>query len=157
MKKVLFFMTLVLASLIAKAGPEDHYQNQSCFELVGHSDTISKTVPTEVCLEDIRLDLSENKINIYSYFQSELFKNLTLINLQQHKENRYDFSAQSLILENYDSGCGEGEKVTLLIEGQADGYGISSAERINVSVEREYLHDVCHSFPQVETYRYQLR
>lgn len=157
------FCAFVISALVggtglsAFAGPEEHKDLQVCYGVVAKGD-LPESVPHQVCLESLDLDLNRNTISVYSYFNPYYFEALKLTNLIRNDEDHYKFSA-SAVLMSEERLCGPGELTLLKINGKTDFNGVASRqdlEELKITVVHEVTNDNCHSHPQTETYNYQL-
>ena len=155
MKSILFTSVLLLSSLVF-AGPEDHIQNQICYNLKNPAVKIDQ-VPGQICLEQISLDLQAEKIYIYSYFQGSLYQNVQLDYLARKNEDFYSFRSSSVFHKEWNSGCGDGLLLTVKIQGKSDNYGEVEPQYLDISVEQELTNDTCHSKAQKTVYEYTLQ
>lgn len=154
MKSILATAALVLCTLQAYAGPEDHISAQTCYSL---KSAAPAAVPSRVCLEQISITdvySTSATLNIYSYFNQNLFNGMQLTYLARRNENGYTFRAANVLVDTYESGCGSAEKATLQISGPIDNDGLGYAEYVDVSVKYETLADTCHSHLQVQNFNY---
>ncbi len=157
MKSVGILVT-ALVSLNVFAGPEEHKEAQTCYALKAQEGVyVSAEVPLEICLETLEINPMTQQISAYSYFQPQLFANLTVTSLVRKNEDTYSFKASSLLLDRWESGCGEGHTVEMKISGETDFLGKGNPQALEVSVDEVTLNDVCHSHPQYEHFTYEAR
>lgn len=155
--KTIISVGILISSLVAFAGPEDHVQAQVCYNLSAKQiATKGEHVPLQVCLEDISINTEKNVASIYSYFNQDLFKNVKVSSLIRQTEDKYRFELTSIIHEDWEVICGEGQTVTLKIKGEADFTGAVSKEALTVTVEDEFTNDSCHSPGRMTEYIYSL-
>ncbi len=162
MKKIAFAILILsnLTALSAIAGAEDHMQNQVCYAIeISQGAYLPRTLPTEICFESLNVDFDKNQISIYSFFPmySELFMNLKISYLARKNEDGYTFRSKGEFYSDWQSGCGEGESLSLLVSGQVDNYGSGNIAYQEISVEQAVTPDSCHSQPQLTRYYYKLR
>lgn len=153
--KSLLGTLVILCSLQSFAGPEEHIAAQTCY--VPSNQAMKATIPQRVCLEEIfvsSVDGAVPALNIYSYFSREYFQDMTLTYLARHNEDSYSFRGSKILLQNWESGCGSAEKVTLEVSGRVDNDGLGLASAVDVSVKYETTNDTCHSKAQVNIYEY---
>lgn len=154
--KIVISILVVLSSIVAFAGPEDHIQEQRCYNLTAKDPhAVSKLVPRQICLETVSLDPTAEKLSIYSYFSPELYQNLKTFLVIRSTEDRYDFMASNQIYAKFDSVCGPGQTVELFIKGQSDVFGAVNNEALTITTQYSYTYDTCHSEPQTTEYTYQ--
>ena len=158
MKNIIVLLTLVLG-MNAFAGPEDHMANQTCYDVqTTPGQYVPMAIPREICLEQLSIDPWANQITVHSYFQSELlFKGLKLTSLIRRNEDYFDFKASNVIFNQWNSGCGEGERTQLMISGLVDFAGESDVRSLHVTAEDEVSNDICHSQSQTTVFTYHVR
>lgn len=150
-------MVLVLISAVAFAGPEDHIQAQKCYNLVvAKGEVVSAHVPTQICLESVTLDTGTGQVDIYSYFQPLLYKNLKTDSLIRHTEDRYKYKVSSVVYQDEGAVCSASENVSLEIAGETDFTGYGDIDYLDIQVRHETLRDSCHSYPEEVIYKYKL-
>jgi hypothetical protein len=158
--KWIAILAVTMFSFHLSAGPEEHKAAQTCYvldaEQAGEADA---EIPLEICLETLNIDVTThaNDISVYSYFQPQLFQGLKVTSLIRQNEDQYTFKASNILLDRWESGCGEGQTVELTISGLTDFLGTGDVTRLEVSVTETTLHDVCHSHPQTTKFIYQAR
>lgn len=153
--KSILATALIVCSLNAFAGPEDHISVQTCYKL--KSTYITNAIPERICLEEISVNSPETtqaSLNIYSYFNQSYFEGMALTYIARRNENGFSFRAANVLVETFESGCGSAEKVTLQIYGQLDNDGVGQPEYVDVSVKHETQNDTCHSKLQTEILEY---
>lgn len=135
MKKLLLSVA-VLTSLNSFAGPEEHISNQTCFSLKNSAQAAlaSKYVPTQICLEEVTIDSSKETIQIYSYFMSDLFKNLKLDYFARKNEDYFRFRSSSRLVDQAQVATNQDVTIDLNISGIVDNYGSSDVRYLDVSV-----------------------
>jgi hypothetical protein len=127
--KFILSLLILTAGFNVFAGPEDHIQNQSCYDLENPADLqISANVPTEVCLEALLVDLSDESISVYSYFMQSLFSTLKLNKLNRHNEDYFKFKSVAFIAMD------QSEPAELTISGTVDNYGQANVNYLDISV-----------------------
>ena len=153
--KLILSLFFVLSGLSAFAGPEDSISAQVCYQLQ-NAKNAPKEIPQEVCLETLNIYPQYNTINIYSYFYPNLFKGMKLNSLIRNTEDSYKFKAENVLLEEWDFGCGEGNKITLFVDGKTDfnGNGQNELGQLDISIEQDFTNDTCHTRPQTTVYKY---
>ena len=156
--KIVYALLALTLSSIAFAGPEDHYQNQSCYALeAAQLAKPTNQIPLEICLEEATLDLQHNKLYVSSYFQPELWKNISVYSLIPKNKDQYSFLAASRIYDNWDSSCGDGDTVEVMVSGLADLTGHIDPAALKVTVDHTVTNDTCHSQGLTTTYTYKLK
>ena len=76
--------------------------------------------------------------------------------LLRKNEDFYWFKSSAVLLNSWNSGCGDGEKTELLISGLVDFRRARNAADLTISVNSEQTIDTCHSRPALTTYCYAL-
>jgi hypothetical protein len=147
----------LFVGVFAFAGPEERLAAQSCYGLEDGQLAVPASVPQEICLEDLNINLENESIIVYSYFQPYLFKNLVVKTLTRKNEDAYSFKASSTVVSHVETTCGAGEFVDLEISGLVDLLGTAEVQYLSIEVKREVTNDSCHSHPQVETFKYRLK
>ena len=128
--KALIALSVLALSFAAQAGPEEHKQSQTCYYVVAEeSSELNDGVPTEVCLETLNVDTSTESISVYSYFNSDLFKNLKLTSLTRKNEDAYSFKSVSALKDGLN-------ETKLFINGQVNNYGESDVTYLDIKVEQ---------------------
>lgn len=157
--KTLLSFAIVLTGLFAFAGPEDHIQNQKCYGLASSQGTnVDQKIPVEICFETVTVDLALSKVVIYSYFMPEIFADSKVISLIRNTEDTYKFSVSNVLFNRWNSGCGDGESITLFVSGQSDFNGeVNMNQEFKISVEQDLTNDTCHSQPSTTVYDYTLK
>lgn len=154
LKKTLLTIALTAAQF-AWAGPEDHIQNQICYNLKPGQTQASAELPLQVCIEEISMDLSTETVSIYSYFQRSLFENIQVDYLARKNEDYFSVRTSSEFYKNWNSGCGDGLTLTVKVNGLSDNWGVMDPQNLTVIVEQEMTNDTCHSKPQKTVFVYE--
>jgi len=155
LKKVLFVFVLGVSQFLM-AGPEDHIQNQICYNLKNPELAQNQPqLPLQVCVEEISMDLSTETVSIYSYFQRSLFENIQVDYLARKNEDYFSVRTSSVFYNQWNSGCGDGQKLTVKVNGLSDNWGVMDPQNLVVTVEQEITNDTCHSKPQKTIYQYE--
>lgn len=145
----------VLVGLTANAGPEEHISAQTCYYLnTADASTAAASVPRSVCLESLSINPMTSALYIYSYFQSSLFQGTKVTSLIRTTEDSYSFVAKNSLLNNWQSGCGEGESTALVLSGITDFNGVGEVDKLQVKVVYSSTNDTCHSRPSTTEYLY---
>lgn len=110
-------------------------------------------IPQQFCLESISESTTVNEIAVYSHdgFPSVL----KITETSRHNEDRLRFTAEAILVDVWNSGCGDGFKATLKVKSEI-AYGEISAKNLNITVETEQTNDTCHSHPQLDVIQYEL-
>ena len=138
MKKLLISV-VVLASLNSFAGPEEHISAQTCYSLknVAQAALASKYVPTQICLEEVTIDSSNETIKIYSYFMSDLFKDLKLDYFARKNEDYFRFRSSNRLADQAQVATNQDVTVDLNISGLVDNYGYSDLRDLEITVKQK--------------------
>lgn len=129
MKIMTVLMALVLSTSVM-AGPEEHQSAQTCYFIVKEeSSALNDSIPTQICLESLAVDTSAEKIEVYSYFFSDLYKNLKLNYVARKNEDSFSFRASSVLRDDL-------EKIKLFINGRVDNYGEANLSELEIRVEQ---------------------
>ncbi len=154
--KTMIYLVLMMVSLVAVAGPEDHKQSQKCYFLSSLQAITDDKIPAEICLEDVALDPATGKVSIHSYFFPKMFENLEVDSLIRQTEDRFSFTVSKVLFNSLDSGCDQGESVKLIIGGEADFVGTVNNEVLNITVQHHIIGNTCHSQGYTKIYKYSL-
>ncbi|MBC7428924.1 MAG: hypothetical protein H7336_09955 [Bacteriovorax sp.] len=142
-------------SLSAFAGPEEHQQAQICYYVVVEtSSPITNDIPSEICLERLRVDTALDTISAYSYFFPSLYLNLKLDSVTRKNEDFYSFKSSSVVRDDVDGSTTQ--KITLFISGQVDNYGDADLRNLTLNLE-QIVGKTYVEYPYVKnTYNYKL-
>ena len=155
--KALIAAVILLTTFNVFAGPEDHIANQTCYRLNQKQAALANNnIPQQICLETLTVNTDGTEIRAYSYFTPNLFNNLKLTYHARRNENGFSFRSDNILVNQWESGCGDGERVVLSIKGQTDNDGVASVEYLDVKVSQELTNDVCHSQPQETVFTYDI-
>jgi hypothetical protein len=128
--KALIALSVLVLSITAHAGPEEHKQDQTCYYIVAEeSSQLNDGIPTEICLETLNVDTSAETISVYSYFDANLFKNLKLTSVTRKNEDAYSFKSVSAIEDGLN-------QTKLFVNGQVNNYGESDVTYLEIKVEQ---------------------
>ncbi len=135
MKTIAVLMALAF-SFNVFAGGEEHEQAQACYTVVTEeSSEINVNIPTQICLERVMVNASENTISVYSFFYSDLYENIKLTYVARKNEDFYSFRSQSLVRDDIDGDMNT-QKITLFISGLVDNYGEADIKYLTISLEQ---------------------
>lgn len=141
-------MKLKSILILAFALPVIAFGN-TCYEATS---PVPKSVSSIFCVDSI----TETEIigELIAKSSSGHFpSNLKIINYSRHNEERLNFTAQALLNEEWNTGCGEGFSSILNVKGQIN-YGVIDINNLTLSVEIRTTHDTCHSSTSLETISY---
>ncbi len=159
MKKILT-ATIILVSAIAFAGPEEHKDNQTCYGLEQQrAKQVDSQIPLEICLEKATLDFQSKKLNVYSYFQPQLFKDVDVTSVSRFNSNTFIFKAYSFLDDKWDSQkCQAGETLSLVIKGFANSItGESDITKLRVYVVHTTTTNTCGPKSSSKIYEYLIK
>lgn len=151
--KLILGLSIIFASMVSMAGPEDHISAQVCY-YIQKTQYVPTNVPSQICLETLDVNPMNSTISIYSYFYPKFYTNVKLTSLIRKTEDNYSFKAESILLNEWQSGCGDGETVTMHISGLTDFNGSGDIYTLEISVEQNFTNDTCHSEPQTTVFKY---
>jgi hypothetical protein len=80
---------------------------------------------------------------------------MKITNSSRHNEDKVNFTAQKVIANVWNTGCGDGFVATLKVMGEV-AYGVINPNDLIVSVQTETTNDTCHSRPQVDVINYEI-
>lgn len=150
MKTTLLAISL-LFSVAAVAGPEDHMYD-SCYTATA---PVLRDVPSTFCFEDAKLDMKNNQVNFSGYASNvpSTFKTKTIF---QKNAQAYSFVASAVVINIWETGCGEGQYGELIISGESDLEGKVNPKTLSMSLIYRLRVDTCHSQPQTGATEYKL-
>lgn len=150
MKATLLTLSL-LFSVAAIAGPEDHIYD-SCYTAVG---SVLRDVPSTFCFEDAKLDVYGKRVDFSGYASNipSTFKTQTVF---QKNSQSYSFVASAVVVNIWETGCGEGQYGELIITGEADLQGKVNPKTLLMSLNYSLRSDTCHSSPSTGATEYKL-
>lgn len=155
--KALIATVVLLSTLNVFAGPEEHIADQTCYRLNAKQVALANdNIPREVCLETLTVDTDGTSISAYSYFMPNLFNNLKVTYHARRNENGFSFRAANILVDKWESGCGDGERVILTIKGQTDNDGVAGVNYLDIKATQELTNDTCHSEPQETVFTYEI-
>lgn len=134
--KIFIALAVLVFSLVASAGSEEHAQSQTCYYVIAEqSSPINNEIPTQICLETLNIDTNAETISAFSFFYPELYEELKLSYVTRKNEDFFNFSASSLLRDDV---VGENtQKMTLFISGQVDNYGAAAdIKSLTISLEQ---------------------
>lgn len=119
-----------LSSTLAFAGPEDHYAQQTCYNMTAEGlKQKPESVPYQVCFEKAFVNLDKDQVVVRSYTQIALFEGLYTTELVRHTEDLYRYTAQAVLNTQKD------ESAILTLKGYSDVYGNIPANSIDIKIE----------------------
>lgn len=133
--KMFSVIASLLVSFAAIAGPEEHIQAQTCYSINSEREVrIDPKIPTQVCLESLDIDTTNDTVEIYSYFYSNLYKNVKLTSLSRKNEDYFSFKTSSVFLD--ETIADTTQKLTLTVSGLVDNYGQADLSYLTLKVEQ---------------------
>lgn len=149
--KLLITAIVLAATSYAFAGPEEHFQSQSCYYLdTSREYLVSYNVPTQVCIETVNVNLDSETVVIYSYFMASLYEKAHLTKLTRKNEDFYRFEVASVVVNNSQ------ERIQLLISGLANNYGEVSVSELSIQAKQDCTGGNCSAENQSRTFNYKL-
>ena len=150
------FITVIMAlafSFNVFAGSEEHEQAQTCYYVVvEESSPLNANVPTQICLENLTVDTSNETISAYSFFYSDLYVNLKLKSVTRKNEDFFSFKSSSVVRDEVDGS--DTQKIILFISGQVDNYGAVDLKYLTISLD-QVVGKTYVEYPYVKnTYKY---
>lgn len=123
-----------MVSLNLYAGPEDHIADQVCyFPEAPQFAAVNSQISSEICLENISVNPTDETISVYSYFNQGLFSHLKVTSFMRRNEDYYVFKAVGTLFSKWNSGCGDGEQINLDISGQVFVTGEGNINDLDIS------------------------
>jgi hypothetical protein len=150
MKATLLTISL-LFSVAAIAGPEDHMYD-SCYTA---SKTVLSELPTNYCFEDVKIDLNRNKID-FSGYAMNMPDSLKIVSSYKRNEDTTVFVAKAIVVNIWETGCGEAKLAELIVAGEADFEGKVNPKALSVTINYSLRSDTCHSSPSTGAIEYKL-
>jgi hypothetical protein len=150
MKATLLTISL-LFSVAAIAGPEDHMYD-SCYTA---TKAVLAELPTNYCFEDIKLDLSRNKID-FSGYAMNVPDSLKVVSAYKKNEDTTVFVAKAIVVNIWETGCGEGKLAELIVAGEANNEGKVNPKALSFTINYSLRSDTCHSSPSNGAIEYKL-
>lgn len=111
-------------------------------------------VPSVLCLESIIDGTTYNQLDVTSA-NGSFPAALTITDRSYHNENRFTFKSEAVLVNIWESGCGDGIFAKVNVKGQL-AYGEIDATALTVTVDTETTNDTCHSQPWSESINYSL-
>lgn len=114
------------------------------------------SIPARFCLEAMQdSHVGQNLIEVESA-DGSFPALLNITSTTRHNEDRIRFVAKATLADVWQSGCGDGFKATLVVKSETFT-GSYIPTWLDVSVETLSTNDTCHSRPQAQTIRYELK
>jgi hypothetical protein len=131
--------------LLASAG-----EHTVCYQATKR---VPKAIPSVFCLDGIYESALQDVLQIDSR-DGSLPRSVKITRLSRHNEDRYSFSAEATLANDWKYYCGHGLKADLNIEGYSET-GFIRADDLRISVSVMESKDVCHFEPPYETIFYE--
>lgn len=150
MKKLLCLILSLALPFAAIAGPEDH--------VPGAIYTTNSQAPyylISLVFDTAKLTDDQTQLVIDTAY-GNFSGNFPIISTSRHNEENISFTAKKIIINKWESGCGEGEIATITIKGQDNMITGVNIQNFQISVEYTLVNDTCHSSPQTRIFEYSL-
>lgn len=148
--KKLFALITLLAPMMAHAGPEDHTPGA-----VYMATTNAPSELSFLTLDTVRISDDETKMIIEVRY-GNFFGEFNVTRASRHNEDRMHYTAEKVLFNKWNSGCGEGENATAVVDAMDEhAFGISP-KALDITVTYTYTVDTCHSRPQTQVIKYKL-
>jgi hypothetical protein len=142
-------LTLIVASLLVMPLMASASASTVCYQATKR---VPNAVPSVLCLDGIYESALQNVLQIESR-DGSMPESIKVTRLSRHNEDRTSFSAEALLVNDWQYSCGYGLKAYLKIDGESET-GFIRADRLNVSVGVMESNDVCHFEPPYEMIPY---
>ncbi len=103
-------------------------------------------IPEQICIDEAKMDIDSGMLYLTTS-TPETPQILIAEKLARHNEDRFNFKASVVLINRWESGCGEGISSKLYIEGSNDNYGFVDPNYLNITVSYQMTNDTCHSSP----------
>ena len=144
-------MTLKSIVAIMFTLPTIAFASSSCYEATTATPV---GIPNRLCVESIQESVVDGKLDVVSADNS-VPAALKITSTTRHTEDRVRFVAEAVIANEWQSGCGDGFKATLIAKGEVTT-GTIYTHYLDLAVETLSTNDTCHSRPQLNTIKYEL-
>ncbi len=111
-------------------------------------------VPATLCLESITDSVTVNQLDVKSA-DGSFPAVLKVTETSRHNEDRLNFKAEAVLVDVWQSGCGDGIFAKVNVKGEL-AYGEIRPDFLTITVDTETTNDTCHSQPWAETYNYSI-
>ena len=149
--KNLLAVGMIFASINVFAGPEDHMY-ESCYSAVKG---LPANVYSTLCFDDASLNLNNNTVE-FSGYVANMPSPFETETLYRKNEDFYFFVAKKNLINKWESGCGEGLKIDLVVTGEADFNGYIDPKSLSMTALVEETNDTCHSKASVKSVEFKL-
>lgn len=124
----------------------------TCFEAV---DRKFAFIPKEICFE--KFEASTDSEILFITGSDVLPERMMTSYFTRKNEDYYRFRASQILKNEWEAGCGYGQKTIVKLEGLTDNWGEVNPLNLDVSIEFERTNDTCHSRPQTGSVVYKLK
>ena len=163
--KTVILLSMILASAVSFAGPDDHIQNQVCYTIAAENQAkAAAELPLELCFESVQLHLTQlnsnlpaDSIEVYSYFShySNYLKNLKLTSYIRETEDEFTFNSSAVLVDREEQHCEDSVKITLDFNGRASAInGVADLGTQELTLTQITKADVCHSNFEKNVFNY---
>ena len=143
-----FFVLSLLSSLMTSsavlAGPEER-MNNNCFEA---TKAVPNGVTNEICYEGLSVNIDKNIL--YTGATKYLPSSIANVELNKIREDYYRFTAETILVDIWESGCRDGLFAKVILSGKVSDEGIVIEDTVKIKIQTEVTNDTCHSQPQVD-------
>lgn len=145
------FLVLIALSTISLTA----FAYEGCYRAITNA---PKSVPSTFCLESAQLDDNHTNL-IISGPSLNLPASLKITSTQHVVGDVVAFTAESTLVNIWNTGCGDGERAILKIKGtsELDPNQVINPKELNVSVDYFATNDTCHSQTYSQTIVYVLK
>lgn len=146
------FACFILACLpfIAFAGPEDH-RYEACFTAL---QTLPQSVPvSQICFEEIEVSSDKTLLFLIDGLGNKI-TTLKVTQLKSKTAGRTEFTGETLILNDWSTGCESGEEAYLTVSGTFDKNAGNYMDTVRVAVAYTSAADTCHSHPETQIFSF---
>lgn len=150
MKKFFVLVALLFCSNVF-AGPEDHtpgavYQTSDSSAPYYISQFVFDTL--DISGDETELILDARYGNLRGAFK--------ITEVLKYSEDKAIITAEKVVLDKWETGCGSGEHAVLVIQGKSWVGQAPDPSSLKMTLQYKYTNDTCHSRPQVKTFEYHL-
>lgn len=122
----------------------------TCYEPVLRN--VPTYVPAKLCLESITESNTIGKLQVLSG-DVNMPEELNIVSLTRHNEDRLNFVAEAVIMEDGGQNCSYSLKTEIEVKGEVQT-GSINAKALTITVKAYSTNDNCHSPEQEEVFTY---